>query len=99
MVAIGSRYIVDVSEQLLRDGWSSMTGSTYAAGWPWQRIAQHCSFVDDIKKDWIAAMGGGRRGHSGYAGQHPDKVRKLVLLAPAYNRGTAAAPLPRITAR
>jgi DNA-binding PadR family transcriptional regulator len=47
-----------------------MTGSTYAAGWPWQRIAQHCSFVDDIKKDWIAAMGG-RRGQTGYAGQHP----------------------------
>ncbi len=48
-----------------------MTGSTYAAGWPWQQIAQHCSFIEDIKKDWIAAMGGGRRGHSAYAGQHP----------------------------
>jgi DNA-binding PadR family transcriptional regulator len=44
-----------------------MTGSTYAAGWPWQRIAQHCSFVDDIKNDLFTAMTG-RRGHHG---QHP----------------------------
>lgn len=44
-----------------------MTGSTHAAGWPWQRIAQQCSFVDDIKQDLFAAMTG-RRGH---AGQRP----------------------------
>jgi DNA-binding PadR family transcriptional regulator len=44
-----------------------MTGSTHAVGWPWQQIAQHCSFVDDIKNDWFAAMTG-RRAHSG---QHP----------------------------
>ena len=33
----------------------------------------------------------------GYAGQHPEKVRSMVLLAPAYNRAAdAAAPaLPR----
>jgi pimeloyl-ACP methyl ester carboxylesterase len=36
------------------------------------------------------SLGGPRAG--GYAGQHPDKVRKLVLLAPAYNRGTPATP-------
>lgn len=36
------------------------------------------------------SLGGPRAG--GYAGQHPDKVRKLVLLAPAYNRGTATTP-------
>jgi DNA-binding PadR family transcriptional regulator len=46
-----------------------MTGSTYTAGWPWQQIAQHCSFVDDIKKEWTSAMTG-RRGHS-HGGQHP----------------------------
>jgi len=39
-----------------------MTGSTYAAGWPWQRIAQHCSVFDDMKEDLFAAMTG-RRGH------------------------------------
>ena len=34
------------------------------------------------------SLGGPRAG--GYAGQHPDKVRRLVLLAPAYNRNTQA---------
>src|SRR5882672_4488841 len=36
------------------------------------------------------SLGGPRAG--GYAAQHPEKVHKLVLLAPAYNRGAAAAP-------
>jgi pimeloyl-ACP methyl ester carboxylesterase len=41
------------------------------------------------------SLGGPRAG--GYAGQHPEKVRSMVLLAPAYNRNAeAAAPsLPR----
>ena len=41
------------------------------------------------------SLGGPRAG--GYAAQHPDKVRSMVLLAPAYNRSAeAAAPsLPR----
>jgi pimeloyl-ACP methyl ester carboxylesterase len=34
------------------------------------------------------SLGGPRAG--GYAGQHPDKVSRLVLLAPAYNRNTSA---------
>ena len=34
------------------------------------------------------SLGGPRAG--GYAGQHPDKVAKLVLLAPAYNRSAQA---------
>ena len=40
------------------------------------------------------SLGGPRAG--GYAAQHPDKVNRLVLLAPAYNREarTAAPPLP-----
>ena len=36
------------------------------------------------------SLGGPRAG--GYAAQHPDKVNRLVLLAPAYNRTAAAAP-------
>jgi pimeloyl-ACP methyl ester carboxylesterase len=36
------------------------------------------------------SLGGPRAG--GYAGQHPDKISKLVLLAPAYNRNVPAAP-------
>jgi pimeloyl-ACP methyl ester carboxylesterase len=41
------------------------------------------------------SLGGPRAG--GYAAQHPGKVNRLVLLAPAYNRDTAAEPpaLPR----
>ena len=41
------------------------------------------------------SLGGPRAG--GYAAQHPEKVRSMVLLAPAYNRSAeAAAPaLPR----
>jgi pimeloyl-ACP methyl ester carboxylesterase len=35
------------------------------------------------------SLGGPRAG--GYAAQHPEKVQKLVLLAPAYNRAAAAA--------
>jgi pimeloyl-ACP methyl ester carboxylesterase len=36
------------------------------------------------------SLGGPRAG--GYAGQHPEKIEKLVLLAPAYNRGASARP-------
>jgi pimeloyl-ACP methyl ester carboxylesterase len=42
------------------------------------------------------SLGGPRAG--GYAGQHPEKVAKLVLLAPAYNRSAAATPPPAIPA-
>jgi pimeloyl-ACP methyl ester carboxylesterase len=36
------------------------------------------------------SLGGPRAG--GFAAQHPEKVQKLVLLAPAYNRAAPAAP-------
>ena len=36
------------------------------------------------------SLGGPRAG--GYAAQYPDKVHRLVLLSPAYNRNAAAAP-------
>jgi DNA-binding PadR family transcriptional regulator len=70
LVARLSRYIVDVSQTRLgEETVVGMTGSTYTAGWPWQRFAQHCSF-DDIKREadeWVSAMTG-RRTHRG---QHP----------------------------
>jgi DNA-binding PadR family transcriptional regulator len=44
-----------------------MTGWTHAAGW---RLGQHCSILDDIKNEWLAAMTG-RRGHRGHRGEHP----------------------------
>jgi pimeloyl-ACP methyl ester carboxylesterase len=42
------------------------------------------------------SLGGPRAG--GYAGQHPEKVRKLVLLAPAYNRNVKADPPAQVPA-
>lgn len=36
------------------------------------------------------SLGGPRSG--GYTAQHPDKVSRLVLLAPAYNRASSATP-------
>lgn len=36
------------------------------------------------------SLGGPRAG--GYAAQHPEQVQRLVLLAPAYNRASAAGP-------
>ena len=42
------------------------------------------------------SLGGPRAG--GYAAQHPEKVEKLVLLAPAYNRRTAADPPEKVPA-
>src|SRR5258706_5607443 len=36
------------------------------------------------------SLGGPRAG--GYAAQHPEKVQKLVLLAPAYGRNASSAP-------
>ena len=46
-----------------------MTGSTYAAGWPWQHLARHCANLDDIKEELRAAMTG-RRGHTHHGQQH-----------------------------
>jgi pimeloyl-ACP methyl ester carboxylesterase len=42
------------------------------------------------------SLGGPRA--AGYTAQHPEKVRKLVLLAPAYNRDSAAAPPAQVPA-
>jgi pimeloyl-ACP methyl ester carboxylesterase len=42
------------------------------------------------------SLGGPRAG--GYAARHPDKVHRLVLLAPAYSRDTAANPPAQVPA-
>ncbi len=43
------------------------------------------------------SLGGPRA--AGYSAQHPDKVQKLVLLAPAYSRDTAATPPAQVPAK
>jgi len=42
------------------------------------------------------SLGGPRAG--GFAAQHPDKVREMVLLAPGYNRAASAGPPPQVPA-
>lgn len=69
-------------------------------GSDWHDINAVVDYIRALRKvDTISliawSLGGPRAG--GYAAQHPDKVRSMVLLAPAYNRAAdaAAPPLPR----
>ena len=60
-------------------------------------VVDHIRKLRKVEKVSLIAwsLGGPRAG--GYAAQHPDKVNRLVLLAPAYGRGGSATapPLPR----
>ena len=61
----------------------------------WNDIAAVVDYIRALrhveKLDLFAwSLGGPRAG--GYAAQNPDKVRKLVLLAPAYNRTMSGVP-------
>jgi len=61
----------------------------------WNDIGAVVDYVRALRKvDRVSllawSLGGPRAG--GYAAQHPDKVHKLVLLAPAYNRNAPAVP-------
>jgi pimeloyl-ACP methyl ester carboxylesterase len=72
--------------------------TTIASDWnDIDAVVDHIRKLRNVQKVSLVAwsLGGPRAG--GYAAQHPDKVHRLVLLAPAYNRDAAAsAPaLPR----
>jgi pimeloyl-ACP methyl ester carboxylesterase len=67
----------------------------------WNDIGAVVDYVRGLrhvdKLDMIGwSLGGPRAG--GYASQHPDKVRALVLLAPAYSRAARAEPPEQIPA-
>ena len=67
--------------------------TTIASDWnDINAVVDHIRALRHVEKVSLLAwsLGGPRAG--GYAAQHPEKVLKLVLLAPAYNRGGAAAP-------
>ena len=55
-------------------------------------VVDHIRRLRKVEKVSLIAwsLGGPRAG--GYAAQHPDKVNRLVLFAPAYNRNAAATP-------
>jgi pimeloyl-ACP methyl ester carboxylesterase len=89
---------------LAKDRQTGFTPGPCAATYP-HALTTIASDWDDINAavDYIRALrhvdkvslvawslGGPRAG--GYTAQHPEKVNKLVLLAPAYNRNAAAAP-------
>ena len=72
--------------------------TTIASDWnDIDAVVEHIRKLRNVQKVSLVAwsLGGPRAG--GYAAQHPDKVHRLVLLAPAYNRDAAsqAPPLPR----
>jgi pimeloyl-ACP methyl ester carboxylesterase len=87
---------------LAKDRQAGFASAPCPAG-PQHSVTTMASDWDDINAavDYIRALrhvdkvslvawsqGGPRAG--GYTAQHPDKVNKLVLLAPAYNRNTSA---------
>jgi pimeloyl-ACP methyl ester carboxylesterase len=63
----------------------------------WNDIGAVVDFIRTTRKvekvSLVAwSLGGPRAG--GFAAQHPNKVHRLVLLSPAYNRNAAAVPPP-----
>jgi pimeloyl-ACP methyl ester carboxylesterase len=73
---------------------SYATASTTIAS-DWNDIGAVVDYVRALRKvervNLVAwSLGGPRAG--GYAAQHPDRVQRLVLLAPGYNRSVADAP-------
>ncbi len=73
--------------------------TTLASDWQdIDAVVNHVRTLRHVDKLNLLAwsLGGPRSG--GYAAQHADKVLKLVLLAPAYNRGAAAEPPAQVPA-
>ena len=53
-------------------------------------VVDHLLALRHVEQVSMVGVVAGRAAGGGYAAQHPEKVRKLVLLAPAYNRDAAA---------
>ena len=69
--------------------------TTIASDWnDIDAVVEHIRKLRNVQKVSLVAwsLGGPRAG--GYAAQHPEKVNRLVLLAPAYGRDSAATPPP-----
>lgn len=73
--------------------------TTLASDWhDIDAVVDHIRTLRHVDKLSLLAwsLGGPRSG--GYAAQHPEKVARLVLLAPAYNRAASATPPPQVPA-
>src|SRR5258705_3391933 len=61
-------------------------------------VVDHLRTLRHVDRVSLVAWSLGGPRSAGYAAQHPEKIAKLVLLAPAYNRNTSAQP-PALPAR
>lgn len=61
-------------------------------------VVDHLLALRHVDRVGIVAWSLGGPRAAGYAAQHPEKVRKLVLLAPAYNRDSASTPPAQVPA-
>ena len=74
--------------------------TTIASDWnDIDAVVDHLRAIRSVEKVTLIgwSQGGPRAG--GYASQHPDKVQKLVLLAPAYGRGSSPTPPAQLPAK
>jgi len=73
--------------------------TTLASDWhDIDSVVDHVRALRHVEKLNVLAWSLGGPRSAGYAAQHPDKVAKLVLLAPAYNRAAQAAPPAQVPA-
>jgi pimeloyl-ACP methyl ester carboxylesterase len=61
-------------------------------------VVDHLRALRHVERVGMVAWSLGGPRAAGYTAQHPEKVRKLVLLAPAYNRDSAAAAPAQVPA-
>ncbi len=73
--------------------------TTLASDWQdIDAVVNHVRALRHVDKLNLLAWSLGGPRSAGYAAQHADKVLKLVLLAPAYNRAAAAEPPAQVPA-
>jgi pimeloyl-ACP methyl ester carboxylesterase len=74
--------------------------TTVASDWhDIDTVVDHIRTIRHVEKVSLLGWSLGGPRAAGYAAQHADKVAKLVLLAPAYNRATAAEPPAQVPAK
>ena len=62
-------------------------------------VVDHVRALRHVDKLNLLGWSQGGPRSAGYAGQHPEKVAKMVLLAPAYNRQAGANPPAEVPAK